>query len=805
MGALSLLACATLGFQVLQVVVLSLQLFPEAAFLVVSLSMLGLGSGGSLATALVRRRTFVSPLGPLWGCAIGFSIAVLGAMVATSRMHGLLALIVVNTLPYVFVGLFLALVFAAWTERANQMYFFDLLAAGLGCPLVVVLLNRLADAGLVTITLAATGALAALLLGAAVSPRRALAAALVLGAVLALVPRTGTLFAFGPDSQKFYGQLVARGPAGGTLDRQQWNDLGRLDAIIPGPAIAEFEFARQAKELMDAGCDFRLLFSNGYNWTYTVDFKGQEPERQSGFGRWVQNAPYLFTHAPEVLNLGSGGGVDVYLAMAHGARSATGVEINPLMIEASTRWYSQDWDDLWQKPGVTLRELDARTYVNTTERMYDVITLNAVDTGGTQASLLSVNFLYTTQAFRQYLRVLRPGGVIFLTRPRAQLLRAVTAAAGALRDRGTAAIERHFAVLGSGELLSAAIYADALTDQQIEAIRQHVRDGYLGGGLQYLPGADTATNLFTGYFAALRSGDEAGYFRRAALRAEPTTDDRPYFYQLERDFLRSRAGRLLLLILLWVTSIGIALIFVPLRRLSLPHKNRIVLGNLVYFVCLGLGFMLVEICLMQKLSLFLGHPAYSVTVTLAGMLVCCGVGSLAAGRLAGSRQVIPLALMMGALSAVAYAFLTDVLAYSRFESLTARIVLTLAFVAPGSFFLGMPFPLKLRSLEGSEAALVPWAWAVNGLASVAGSVLAVALTMNVGFRAVFLLAGTVYLVALAAHLLTLRQASGHRIRPRSPLERDGVAPHRPSEAEKIYATFREDKELDHSFVLCREE
>src|SRR5207247_9523917 len=119
----------------------------------------------------------------------------------------------------------------------------------------------------------------------------------------------------------------------------------------------------------------------------------------------------------------------------------------------------------------------------------------------------------------------------------------------------------------------------------------------------------------------------------------------------------------------------------------------------------------------------LWHRASSVAVTLAGMLVCCGVGSLAAGRLAGSRQVIPLALMMGALSAVAYAFLTDVLAYSRFESLTARIVLTLAFVAPGSFFLGMPFPLKLRSLEGNEAALVPWAWAVNGLASVAGSVL----------------------------------------------------------------------------------
>src|SRR5205823_11577907 len=113
-------------------------------------------------------RTFVSEVGPLRARAIGFSLAGLGATVATTRMHGLLALILVNTLPYVFVSLILALVFAAWTERANQTYFFDLLGAGLGCPLVVVLLNRLADAGLVTITLAATGVLAALLLGAAV-------------------------------------------------------------------------------------------------------------------------------------------------------------------------------------------------------------------------------------------------------------------------------------------------------------------------------------------------------------------------------------------------------------------------------------------------------------------------------------------------------------------------------------------------------------------------------------------------------------------------------------------------------------
>src|SRR5262249_11393167 len=160
---------------------------------------------------------------------------------------------------------------------------------------------------LVAISLAAAGALSAVLVGAAGSRWRAGAAALLLATALALVPRAGMLFTFSPAPEKFYGQLLAKGPAGGALERATWNHLGRLDAFVPGPAIEEFEFAKKVKQLMDAGCDFRLLFSNGYNWTFTVDFKDHEPEVHSVFGRSVQNTPYLFTEAPEVLNLGSGG------------------------------------------------------------------------------------------------------------------------------------------------------------------------------------------------------------------------------------------------------------------------------------------------------------------------------------------------------------------------------------------------------------------------------------------------------------------------------------------------------------------
>jgi SAM-dependent methyltransferase len=759
--AIVLLSTAMLSFQILQVAVLGLQLLPEAAFLVVSLSMLGLGSGGSVAALIRRWRPLGNPTRLLWSCAVGFSVGIAVSMVATSRLHGLLALILVNTAPYLFMGVFLALAFAAWPERANRTYFFDLVGAGIGCLAIVALLHGLADAGLVTLVLAGLGGVAASILAmSGTTLQRATSVGLIV-ALAALAPWRATLFPFTPDPEKFYGQLLARGAAGGRLERMKWNHLGRLDSVVPGPAIADFPFAHQAKDLIDAGCEFRLLFSNGYNWTYTIDFKGKDAERRTLFATWAQNTPYVFTQSPEVLNLGSGGGGDVYLAALHGARRITGVEINPLMIEACTEWYPGDWDGLWHRPEVELVELDARTYVGTTDRRFDVVTLNAVDTGGTQASLLAANFLYTIEAFGDYLHLLRPGGVVFLTRPRDQLLRAVTAAVAALRARGAVDPARHVAVVGTGELLSAAIYVDPLSPGQVEVLRQKTAADELGGGPQYLPGVPLPATTFTDYFAAVAADDDARYLATATLLLDPTTDDRPYFYQLERGFLGSRAGRLLSVILLWVTSLGMLLLFAPLMGLRIAVPRGVVLGHLVYFGAIGIGFMLAEIALINELSLFLGHPVHSLTVTLMTMLVFSGMGSLAAGRLADrGRSPIVLALALGCASLATYACGLDRLVATHLSALAARIALVIACLAPASIFLGMPLPLKLRTFTGAQDTLVPWAWAVNGFASVAGSVLAVALAMNFGFRSVLALAAAAYATALLAHLATGSRAGG---------------------------------------------
>src|SRR5262249_47664278 len=149
-------------------------------------------------------------------------------------------------------------------------------------------------------------------------------------------------------------------------------------------------------------------------------------------------------------------------------------------------------------------------------------------------------------AFDSYLRILRPGGAIFLVRPREQLLRALTAAVSAMRRRGIARPEEHVVVFGRDALVSGLVYADPLSPEQVADLVARTAGGAFGADSEYMPGVAPATpNEFSEYFAAVAAGDEARYLAESPRLIGPTTDDRPYFYHLERDFPTSSAGRLL--------------------------------------------------------------------------------------------------------------------------------------------------------------------------------------------------------------------------------------------------------------------
>ncbi len=759
--AVVLVSVAMLMFEILQMVTLSLQAVERNAFLVVSLCLLGLGGGGSLAAWMGGRRTW-APWPVLWGSALlfGIALAVFGAW--SSWLVSLPALILAGVVPYVFAGVFLAFLFKAWPERANRLYFFNLLGSALGCVLLVAVLNGTGDAGLTVLAIAALALLAAVILGARLSARRALAVAAALAVLAGCLPLHSALFRYVPAERKGLAGILNNPEIEAEVLWSKWGYLGRLDVVKPGNGIEKFRpSGPSVRRIMDNGGEVRYLFASGGNWTRAIDFGTNTAYKHQFVRGSLSAAPYELVKQPQVLVIGIGGGVDIFMALQHAAQSVVGVEINPLMIEAVRTETPGYFDGYERDPRVAIREMDGRTFVRNTAGRFDLITLMGVDTGAglhASARVLSENYLYTDEAMQDYLRVLNPHGFVYVARPHWEMMRILASALTVLRRQGVAHPENHVAILGKGPTARASwrwllVGKSPLTPEQ----RKTLYTRY-GKQLGYLSGWNKSEKGYRAFIAAFNAGRAKTFWMRSPMNFAPIQDDRPFFYEFGRGLFSSDGSRLLLKILAWVTGVAAVLILLPLRRLKPAGAGAApLLRALGYFGAIGAGFMFIEICLMQKLALFLGHPAYSVSVTLFSILVFSGLGSMFSARLAPDRRSTA-KIVFGAIlvAAAFYAVgLGAVLPRLRVEALGWRILLVVACLAPGSFVMGMPFPTMIRLLRGGEESLIPWAWAVNAFMSVIASVLAVLFAMHVGFAWVMALGGACYVLALICYLRRL--------------------------------------------------
>jgi hypothetical protein len=746
------LTCAMMTFELLQTVTLSLQVFASNAFFVVSISLLGLGFGGTLGTVGLARIA-LAPVKWLWACALAFGVAVPVSMLAVCRTYDPVWLIVTSLPPFVCVGLFLAVTFTTWPRRANPLYFADLLGSALGCVVLVAVLDALGDAAATIMLVAILGSLASMPLALKLG-RRHLAGSIATTLVLAsLLPVAQTLFPFNPHPSKHHGLLRSSG-AESKVSWSRWGYLGRLDIVDVGRYIDKFAHGgAHAHWLMSQGAEYRYLFASGDNWSYAVDFKAADDARKK-----VKNSDkcsaYLVGKADRSLVIGVGGGTDLFCARAHGAKSVTAAEINPLMVTAMRSLGKTFWDGAFFDERIQLHEVDGRTLAQTTDDKFDVVTLTAVDTGAGLAHggfVVSESYLYTRDAFEEYFSLLREGGVIYVMRPTAQLMRVIATAVAAMRTRGVGTPEQHVVVIGGGKWESAIFFREPATRAQVDTLIAR-----FGKNVRYEP-FSRRDNVYDQYLTAVGNEADGPWLAAAAVDYSATTDDQPFFYQQARIFRTSYAGTLLFRILLWVVIFSVLLLFVPLLRFRTRVNRGETSALLLYFLSIGGGFIMIEICLIQKLSLYLGHPAYSVSVTLFAMLLFSGLGSLTASKIRG-EQALRLVLPAIALFGVAYALaLGPLLRAVTFEALAPRVLVALALVAPGSFIMGMPFPMALRSISEAGRPLIPWVWAVNAFASVVGSVGAMILAMCFGFRTVLLSGAALYLLAALAHLLRSRQ------------------------------------------------
>jgi spermidine synthase len=497
--------------------------------------------------------------------------------------------------------------------------------------------------------------------------------------------------------------------------------------------------------------------------------------------------PYHLLDQPTVLVLGAGGGADVLQALYSGAGHIDAVELNPLVVELVDGQFADFTGAIYDLPQVTVHNSEARGYVATSSSRYGLIQVALLDSfSASSAGLyaLSENYLYTVEAFSQYLQHLRPGGILSITRwtksPPRDGLKIFATAIEALRQAGIADPGRQLVMIRSWNTSTLLVKNEPFSSDALERLKIFCTQRWFD--LVFYPGmTGDEANRYNQlrrpwYFEAaghLLSPDRAVFMDDYKFNIHPATDDKPYFSHFlkwktlpELLALRNRGGMPLLewgylilvatLVLALLASFLLVLLPLWLHRRKQPAEGVLSWRFMLYFAAIGTAFMFIEIAFIQKFILFLHHPLYAISVVLCAFLVFAGLGSLMSARWRKHLTLPRVTAGIGGFC-VLYVFLLPGL----FDWLIQipgifKIPVSVLLIAPLAFLMGMPFPLGLSRVSNSVPSWIPWAWGINGSASVVSAILATLVAIHMGFVFVVLVAVVLYLLAA----LVLRQESG---------------------------------------------
>jgi spermidine synthase len=506
--------------------------------------------------------------------------------------------------------------------------------------------------------------------------------------------------------------------------------------------------------------------------------------------------PYHLLEGPSVLVLGAGGGADVLLAIYHRSKSVDAVEINPQVVRLVQTVQADFAGNIYRSENVTVHRAEARGFIAGSSKLYDLIQVSLLDSYSASAAggyALNETYLYTVEALQDYLRHLRPGGILAITRwlkmPPRGSLKLFATAIEALKRESVKTPGARLAMIRSWKTTTLLIKNGTLTEGEIAAIRQFCDERSFD--VAYYPGAAAGDvnryNLMDRPFlhegaVALLGESRARFLKDYKFRIVPATDDKPYFFHFvklrtlpEIFTLRGKGGMhllewtypVLILTLFQAVVISFVLIILPLlirQRQAAVHEPRLRIG--LYFLLLGLGFLFVEVAFIQKFVLFLGHPLYAISVVLCGFLVFAGLGSgysaRWAKRFAGGREGLAASYAVLGIAVLTLIYLLALPAlFHRWIVLPAaiKVPISICLIAPLAFCMGMPFPMGLSRVAAASHKLIPWCWGVNGCASVLSPILAIILAIHLGFTGVVLLALLFYALAALVFLKPLMYIS----------------------------------------------
>jgi spermidine synthase len=789
--SVALLSASALAFEILLMKLFSIVQWHHFAYMVISLALLGYGASGTFLS--LAREQLLEHFSYAYVANIAlFGITGLGSFIIAQHLPfnplelfldykqvlWLFSLYLLLALPFFFAANAIGLAFIRHKGAISGLYGADLLGAGAGSLGILVLLYLFFPESVLKIIAASA------LLGAAVGWKEVdlrvgtgffllLAGALI----AALLPRGAVALKMGEYKDLSQALRIT----GARVVEERSSPLGLL-TVVASPEVP-FRYAPGLSIAWNVEPPEQLgLFTNGDSMSAITRY---EPKRLGYLDFQASALGYHLGNVNRVLVIGAGGGSEVLQALYCNAGDIDAVEINPQTVELVSRHYAAFSGNIYNRENVHMHIAEARGFIASSNEQYDLIQMSMVDSfGASSAGLqsLSENYLYTTEALRLYVEHLRPGGYLCISRwlklPPRDALKLFATALEALKKSGVKHPQEQLFLIRGLQTTTLVVKNGSFGAEEIARLKRFCDDRYFDTA--YYPGMQASEAnrynilaqplFFEGVRTLLEEGED--FYDRYKFDVIPATDNRPYFYHffkwktlLELISLRGSGGLhllergypVLVASLFQAIIASAVLILLPLVRYRSVERNSIATTKsrvLLYFFALGFGFLFLEIYFIQRFVLFLSHPLTTVAVVLSGFLIFAGFGSGYSSRLskkkgqaAAARYAIAGILFFGLL----YMLTLDAL----FGAFTAqpqalKIAFSFLLIAPLAFAMGIPFPMGLSELAKHSEALVPWAWGVNGCASVISAIFATLLAIHFGFVAVMAAALFFYLLAWVA-------------------------------------------------------
>jgi spermidine synthase len=781
--SIALLSATALAYEILLVRLFAIIQWHHYAYMVISLALLGYGASGTflaftLKPLLANFRLAILANMTLFGLStltcflIAQSIPFNPDEVAfdARQWRNLVVMYLTLSLPFFFVANAIGLALANARENLSRVYAADLIGAGTGSLAIILLLFTV-------FPLSALQWLSVLGIGAALiaawetrlRSHTGWLLLTVLIAVVMLIP--GDWLRLSPSPYKDLSQTLRI--TGTRILEQRTSPLG-LISVIESPRVPLRHAPGLSLNATNEPPEQLGIFIDG-NGPSVINRVLKETSSLDYLNQLTSALPYHLGNPNHILIPGSGGGSDVLQALHLGTGQVDAVELNPQIIDLVKQHYGDFAGDIYNNDRVQIISAEVRGFLHNQQQRYDLIQLPLLDSFS--ASSTGLDYLYTLEAFEQYLQHLTPAGMLAINRwvkmPPRDMLKVFATVTSALERQGLTDIPYRLALIRGWQTSTLLVKNSRFSLEELAAIRRFSEQRSFDLG--YLPDmTPTEANRFNilpkAYFyqSALQLlGDKKQQFLSDyKFNLQPATDNQPYFFHFFRWSslpeivkLYGQGGVPLIdtgylvmtATLVQAIVVSLALVLLPLLLLkrrtrhtnNQPHPGRV----FVYFSALGLAFLFTEIAFIQKLTLFLHHPLYAVAVSLAAFLLFAGLGSGWSRRLASKTNIMrPIGAAV--LLCLLYLFTLDFI-FAQLIHLPdiARILISIILIAPLAFCLGMPFPIGLEQLARYAPEWLPWAWGINGCASVISAVLATLLAIHFGFNTVLIIAMILYVIA----------------------------------------------------------